>query len=300
MAFPTRQTSEQVLDQFNTAMRNAPWYQTARQRMGPGDLSRSEQSELEALMRMQGMPVGDGMHIDAGGNVNQKNRLGRNAGIAAGIAAGGYFAAPALMGALGASAPATAAGGLLPSTTVTGMGILPASISPGSAFANMLAGTSAAASGGGGGLMAALGGKAGMLGAGSRMLGAFGQSEAANRGTNLGATQNQDAMRLQGAAFDRAGQADALRKLASTDYILSGGRPYEAPDGSGAGWGPTAPSEARKRVAQQIQDEILQRTAPSGGFQFSDTQRYMRPSRGERFANILGPAAGIASQYFGQ
>lgn len=292
MALPTRRTSELDLDQFNTSMRSTPWYQAARQRMGPGALSRSEQSELEQLMAANGMGVEGGMHVDSGGNVNQKNRLGRNVAIGAGIAAGGYFAAPAIMAALSGGAAAGGAGGL-------SAGMLPG-VTAGLGTAGA-AGAAGGASGAGAGLLSALGGKAGMLSAGSRMLGAFGQSEANNRGVNLSATQNQDQLRLAGAGFDRAGQTDALRKAASTDYLLSGGRPYVAPEGTTAiGFGPSAPSAARQQIAKQIQDELLARTAPGGGFQVSDTSRYMRPGGGERFANILGPAAGIASQYFGR
>lgn len=106
---PNRKTNENELDTFNQNLRSQPWYQQARAGMGEGDLSRREQSQIEDLMRANNMQVEGGMHIDAGGNVNQKNRLVRNAAIAAGAAAGGYFAAPYIAGALGGAGGTTGA-----------------------------------------------------------------------------------------------------------------------------------------------------------------------------------------------
>ncbi|MDA1095304.1 MAG: hypothetical protein O3A25_18890, partial [Acidobacteria bacterium] len=88
---PNRGTSELSLDQFNIAMRASPLYQNFMQQRGlPTDgrvrLSRSQQSALERVLARAGVPLPSGMHIDQGGNVNQRNRLGRNVAISAAAA----------------------------------------------------------------------------------------------------------------------------------------------------------------------------------------------------------------------
>lgn len=88
---PTRKTSEQDLNQFNITLRSQPWYQDYFKSRGLNPnkvkLSRRQQGELEQLMARNGMPVHSGMHIDNAGNVNQKNRLGKIAAVAAPVAA---------------------------------------------------------------------------------------------------------------------------------------------------------------------------------------------------------------------
>jgi hypothetical protein len=90
---PTRKTSERELDLFNQQFRSSPLYQKFMTSRGlPTDghakLSRKQQSDLETAMARAGFKVPSGMHIDQGGNLNQKNRLLRNVGIGAALAAG--------------------------------------------------------------------------------------------------------------------------------------------------------------------------------------------------------------------
>src|SRR4030095_15952521 len=80
---PTRKTSERELDEFNKQLRSSPLYQTFMKSRGLRTdgrvkLSRKQQSDLETAMARAGFKVPGGMHIDQGGNLNQKNRLGRN------------------------------------------------------------------------------------------------------------------------------------------------------------------------------------------------------------------------------
>jgi hypothetical protein len=165
-SLPTRRTSEGDLNAFNVYLRSQPWYQDWFRTRGLDPnrvkLSRGQQGELERLMRQNGLDVQGGMHIDAAGNVNQKNRLARNLGIAAGIAAGGYFAAPALAGLGGASAApgaaaatgagaASTAGAAIPTLASTTIGSGMAAAAP------TIAGASGAAATGGGGAMGFLG-----------------------------------------------------------------------------------------------------------------------------------------------
>lgn len=82
---PVRQTSEAELNYWNQAMRGSPLYQQFLQEHGKVDtgrgvkLSRKEQGALEDRLRDNGVEIPGGMHIDQGGNLNQKNRLGKYA-----------------------------------------------------------------------------------------------------------------------------------------------------------------------------------------------------------------------------
>jgi hypothetical protein len=117
------------LDKWNQQFRLSPVYLNFMKKNNlPTDgrvkLSRKQQSQLEKDMAAAGAPVPKGMHIDQGGNLNQKNRAGKVAIISAAVA-GAAFGAPALIGALGAggggagagAGAATAAGGTGAATT---------------------------------------------------------------------------------------------------------------------------------------------------------------------------------------
>lgn len=129
---PNRGTSEQALDAWNQRMRSSSVYQAfmrsrGRATDGRVKLSRQEQKELEQALARAGMPVPNGMQIDQGGNLNQKNRLGRNVAIGAaatGAALTGFGLAG--MGPLSG----LASGGV----AATGMGGLPAGMAPGGAM----------------------------------------------------------------------------------------------------------------------------------------------------------------------
>lgn len=119
MPTPTRSTSEQQLDQWNDQLRASPIWQNWMRSMGkdrPGSgLNDREQGELERYLAQNGIKIPGGMHIDQGGNLNQKNRLARNIGIGAaigGLAVTGLGAAGIgpLSGALGGGAAAGGAG----------------------------------------------------------------------------------------------------------------------------------------------------------------------------------------------
>ena len=154
---PNRGTSELSLDQFNIAMRASPLYQNFMRSRGlPTDgrvkLSRNEQSALEQELARAGIPISGGMHIDQGGNLNQKNRLGRNIAISAaaagavfgGAALAGAFSAPTMGGVTGvvSGAPVTAASQAaamgLGVPTVTGGGMSMAAMAPTAAAASVM------------------------------------------------------------------------------------------------------------------------------------------------------------------
>ena len=91
MPTPTRSTSETQLDQWNDQLRASPVWQQWMQSRGKIQggrmvgLSDREQSEFERYLAKNGIRIPSGMHIDPGGNLNQKNRLARNIGIGAAI-----------------------------------------------------------------------------------------------------------------------------------------------------------------------------------------------------------------------
>lgn len=161
MPSPNRQTSEQQLNEFNIWMRSQPWFQQWHQQRGLNPsgngnrkLSRAEQSELENLMRQNGVNLDGGMHIDSGGSLNQKNRLGRNIAIGAaatgaaltGFGLAGMGPLSGLGGAAGVGAGGTGAGLNAAGTFAAGAG------APGAAgglgvTAGTLGGATAAGSG---------------------------------------------------------------------------------------------------------------------------------------------------------
>ena len=157
---PNRGTSELSLDQWNQAFRASPVYQQFMASRGlPTDgrvtLSPRQQSELEAALRAQGFTIPSGMHIDQGGNLNQKNRLGRNVAIGAGLAGaaltGFGLAGMGPLSGLGAGAGAGLGTGEFALTTTpfagTGAVGLPAAAAAGTGAAGA-AGAGALAAGG--------------------------------------------------------------------------------------------------------------------------------------------------------
>lgn len=109
---PNRGTDEAQLDAWNQQLRASPLYQNFMRMRGlPTNgrvkLSRQQQSDLERELKRNGIQIPGGMHIDQGGNLNQKNRLGRNIAIGAAVAGAAFGGAAAL----GAFSGAGAAGG---------------------------------------------------------------------------------------------------------------------------------------------------------------------------------------------
>jgi hypothetical protein len=239
---PTRKTSEDTLNEWNVKLRSSPVYQNFLKSQGidqskPVGLSRSQQGALEKVLEANGMKVPGGMHIDQAGNLNQKNRLARNTAIAAGIAAGGYFAAPAIAGALGAggaaggagaAGAASAAGAAVPSIGAVGglaAGAFPAIA--GTAGASM-AGLGAGAAGlGAAGSVGTLGKLAGMgktlsnysdtLGDVSQIMGATSAGRGAGRAAESQLLDQRDRTatdryQTEQAAQMAAGQQDLQRK----------------------------------------------------------------------------------------
>lgn len=108
LTLPTRGSSEVDLDQFNRLLRQSSGYQRFMQRnglptTGRVKLSRAQQAAFERELAGAGFPIPSGMHVDQGGNLNQKNRLGKTSIIVAASAAAA-FGIPAVFAASSAAA----------------------------------------------------------------------------------------------------------------------------------------------------------------------------------------------------
>lgn len=184
----TRSTREDELDRFNQWMRVQPWYQDYLKSQGLVDtgkgvkMSDRQQKDVENLLLQQGIKIPDAFHIDAGGNLNQHNRLWRNIGIGVGAGLGAWFGAPALFGALGGSGAAGGAAGAAAAGGGAGAGAATAgtlaATAPGWGMATLAPtvapalGAGAGAAGAAGAGIAAGAGAAGAAGAGAAPLAA--------------------------------------------------------------------------------------------------------------------------------
>lgn len=95
--------TEAEIDQANRWMREQPWYQDLLRSWGQtGDVHLNDWQKKQLLneARVRGLGISDRMEIDPAGNINPKGHKLRNTAIIAGAAAGGYFAAPYIAGAL--------------------------------------------------------------------------------------------------------------------------------------------------------------------------------------------------------
>lgn len=307
----TRSTGEDEVNRFNQYMRSQPWWQQIRGNT-TGDFNDAQKKQLGDSLTAQGIAIPHDFHLDEGGNFNQKSRTKRNliiagaigaglltAGVGSGIIGGGAGIGGAAGAATGGAA-ATGAGGALASTAI-GSGFIPA-IAGGTGLAS-LGGGAAAAAGVGGAVASHSAGSvlAGMgknlitskgLDAAGKAVGAYGQTAADNRGTRLQAIMDQDALRLRAQEDNRAGESDAMAKLASANYIQNSTAPAQV--NPKYGYGPIAPSDAQKQAAALLQAEMLKRIQ-SGGYKPSDISGEMNPGTGERISNYVAPGLSLAS-----
>jgi len=105
--------TEASIDHANIAMRSMPWYQEQMRQWGqdPGhpNLAKSQSQQILKQAQANGFVIDEGhMEIDNHGNMNPKGHKLRNTIIVAGLAAGAYFALPAIIAAASTGAPAAA------------------------------------------------------------------------------------------------------------------------------------------------------------------------------------------------
>lgn len=107
--------SESSINQQNQYMRSQPWYQQYLASVGQNPanvhLNDAQRLQVTRLAQQNGFKVDEGaIEVDPAGNFNPRGHKLRNTLIAAGAAAGGYFAAPYLASALGGVGGGSAGG----------------------------------------------------------------------------------------------------------------------------------------------------------------------------------------------
>lgn len=334
MNTPNRQTSEDQLNQFNIWMRSQPWFiEWHRQRglnpSGNGNrkLSDGEQAQIESLMRANGVQLPNGMHVDSGGSLNQKNRLARNIGIGAAVtgaaltglgAAGigpmsGLFASTAPI----ATSTATTAGlGAVPELgvsaipSVLGTSGVAASSAP-LTFGSIATGATKAPS-----MFSRIGSalrNPQVIGAAGQMAGRASQAAAENRGAQTAAQMDYDRMglerdqiKLQAEESARKAQSDAINKAVYGQY-LANWQPSVPEDFKPYAGNIQAPSEEARAAGRLLYDQANE-LMKSGKYtdvnpQLTPFSEYpTRPGTMERVGNYVAPALtfyGLYDQLFG-
>ena len=295
---PTRQTSDTDLNQFNIWMRSQPWFQEWHRQRGlnpSGNSNRKltdrEQAELESLMRQNGVQLDSGMHIDSGGSLNQKNRLGRNLAIGAGLTA----ATLATMGAAGAGPMAGLFTGATPAATAGGTGATLTGMSGAPIVAVGAPTVAGSTTAGGAGMFSTLANvlknpatRTVLSGVG-RMVAGAGDAAAANRGTQIEAQLAHDQLKLTAEREGRARQSDAYRK-AMLGQLASSYQPSTRPAGSegrySQGFITPEAREAGALLYSQGMDQLRQGSAPSIT-PYSELPT--KPGMFERLASYAGP-----------
>lgn len=333
MNTPTRKTSEDALNQFNIWMRSQPWFvefhkQKGLNPSGNGNrkLSRDEQSQLESLMKANGVQLPDGMHIDSGGSLNQKNRLGRNVAIGAGLTAAtlatmGAAGVGPMAGMFGTSAPVaggTAALGAVPEATFTSAAAaFPGATAVGAGTAPIGFGTAATTTAaGGGGLMSKIGSalkNKDLIGAVGRGIGAAGDASAQNRGAQASMMMDYE---TQKRAFEqnqvlaektgRDAQSDAMNKALWGEYTANY-QPLSRPEGVPTQTDNSISDNAReagRMLSQQARDMMQSGKYTNVNPQIRPFEDFpTEPGLMERVGNYAGPALNyydLYNQLFGK
>lgn len=200
---PGRSASGMTVDDFNRYIRSQQWYQDwFRQRgLDPNHvkLDGGQRNQLQNELMAHGLNLPSGMKIDEAGNLNQKNTLGRNIAIGAGIAG----AAATGFGLAGMGPLAGIGGGTLgageASTTLIGTGGLIPGISTGAGVVGAAAPVVAGA--GGSSILNRISGAAGDL---SPILGGAAASESAANTRESSYNLNEDQLNLDRFKTDQA------------------------------------------------------------------------------------------------
>lgn len=117
--------------------------------------------------------------------------------------------------------------------------------------------------------------------------------EKANRALAGPMIQGYDQLMLQAQRDRSSVEGDALKKLAITNYLTSGGSkfdmsslPYQY------GGPPAAPGAAQVAGAKTLQDQLLKRLEPGGTYTPQPHEQYSKPGIMERIGQYGGVAAG--------
>lgn len=276
-------------------------------------LTDQQRAELSQEAAKNGAPLPKNLIIDPAGNLNQHGgwagqptwlkalEIGAPLAVtgfglagmgplggAIGLGGGSAATTGAAAGAAGASGAGAAGTGALGAGAATGAGVgLPTltgatSIGSGMAAAgptSILGATGAGAAGGAGstigGLLSKIPGSPDAWDSLSKATGAITTGEAVNRYEKGRQTQGYDRLMLDAAQNRRTDESDALKKLAQTKYLESGGSQFKPPsimlNGTmhqtpDLGYGPTPASDAQKQGASTLEQQMLARLQPGGSY----------------------------------
>jgi hypothetical protein len=281
---PTDKSTKEVINQFNLEMRGQPWYQKyfSDRGLDPNHvkLSKPQREEIEQLALQNGAPKDafDDMMIDPAGNMNTEHGFASlptwaKIAIGSGAVVGGYFAAPALAGAVtgggGAAPGAVAAGG-----TTAGVG-----------------GTTATIAGTTGSALSTYGKVANILGAAGRGVGAATTAAGANRLENEDREARAAGINIQGEAAQRAQDTEARKNL----YRASVARNGVAGPNNARGLPPISP-EMLQGLTSFEQAALKQAASAQERKPFTPYVPNLQKSTMERVGSYVSPALSTYAQ----
>lgn len=309
---PGDKSTKDAINQWNLEMRQQPWYQDWFHAQGLDanhvKLSKQQREQLEQLAIANGAPSDafDDMMIDPAGNLNTEHGFASlptwaKVAIGAGAVAGGFFAAPAVGGALGIGGSSAPAGITATATGSAGVG------------AGAGAGSTAALAGAAGTGLSTMGKIGGLLRAGAGAVGSA--TEASAQKQALGAQQelatNQQNIagesafqsQQQNMAQLEAAQQEAARKNLYRASVMK--NPTVSPENrSGAPSfspemleGMTNLEKAALARTGTTQYSTAQMRAPRD-YQPLDVKSLSQPSTMQTIGNWLAPGLSIADMAF--
>jgi hypothetical protein len=135
----------------------------------------------------------------------------------------------------------------------------------------------------------------GLLAGGGQAAGAYANSEANNRGSQIAALLDADRNRLGFEQENRQVRDNALRQLQQLEYVQNFRQNYQSPAGVPSyGFGPMQRTEGMMTNARNMQAELLRRLSPEGQLTPTDISPYLKPGKGERLAGLLSLGLPIA------
>lgn len=130
------------------------------------------------------------------------------------------------------------------------------------------------------------------------IIGGFSKGEKADRLSRGDLTQGYDTLMLQAQRAEQEAENDALNKLATTDYLKSGGSNYQPASLDGGvklpsyGFGPRAVSPEVMKGANTLEGQLLRRLGPGGSYTPAPLSSYAEPGTAEKISNWGGTIAG--------
>lgn len=140
----------------------------------------------------------------------------------------------------------------------------------------------------------------------SSLFGAFSSGQKANQVTTGQFAQGYDKNAIAAQTARNQNEADALRKLQTTNYLLNGGNQGTPVTNLSMGgqnypvtsaFTPPPISAAQKQAAGTLQDQLVQRLAPGGSYSPIPFSSYGTPSTAQQVGNYGALATGALGAY---